>query len=92
MTVGHIVAGDNMKNQRLINLRENAGLTQEQLADMAEVSQSMIARIESGKRDPRKLIKVKLASIFKVKVDWLFYEQVDDQQSYNSLSTGTEGS
>jgi DNA-binding XRE family transcriptional regulator len=70
-----------MKNQRLIDLREEAGLTQEQLAEMIEVSQSMIARIESGDREPRKQIKIKLASFFKVKVDWLFYEQFDDQWS-----------
>ena len=80
-----------MKNQRLISLREGAGLTQEQLADMAEVSQSMIARIESGDREPRKTIRIKLASIFKVKVDWLFYEQLDDLQSYIEKPTGTEG-
>ncbi len=78
-----------MKNKRLAGLREDAGLTQEQLADIVGVSQSMIARIEAGDREPRRHTRIKLASIFKVKVDWLFYEQTDDQGSCKEKPTGT---
>lgn len=53
----------------------------------------MIARIESGDREPRKHIKVRLAKFFSVSVEWLFYEQIDDLESYNQATepTGTEG-
>lgn len=88
-----------MRNQRLIELREKAGLTQEQLAEKINVSQSMIARVESGDREPRKTIKQKLARFFGTTVEWLFYEQIDDRRSCIPRddhaaaldATGTEG-
>jgi DNA-binding XRE family transcriptional regulator len=79
-----------LKNQRLIELREKAGLTQEQLAKVIGISQSMIARIENGDREPRKMTKIQLAKFFGVTVEWLFYEQVDYQGSCQ-LATGTDG-
>lgn len=72
-----------MKNQRLIELREKAGMTQEQLAEAIGISQSMIARIENGDREPRKLTKIRLAKLFGVTVEWLFYEQIDYHESCN---------
>ena len=81
--------GDSMKvpNKRLEELRKTANLSQQQLADRVGVSQSMIARIEAGERDPRTDIKIKLATFFSVSVEWLFYEILYDHQT----STGTEG-
>lgn len=81
------------KNMRLIELREAANLTQEQLAEAIGVSQSMIARIEAGSREPKRAIKIALAKFFKVSVELLFYEQVNDQGSYNTTQqpTGTDG-
>lgn len=38
--------------ERIGKLRKQLGLTQKQLADLAGVSQSLIAKIESGKIDP----------------------------------------
>lgn len=38
--------------QRIGKLRKQLGLTQKQLADLAGVSQSLIAKIESGRIDP----------------------------------------
>lgn len=74
-------------NNRLIQLRSNNKLSQEELAENVGISQSMIARIESGERDPGTGTKIKMAQYFKVSVEWLFYEQLYDQQPYN----GTEG-
>ena len=70
-----------MKNVRLINLRKKHDLTQEELANIVNTSQSNIARIEAGERDPRKKLKMRIARLFDVSVDWLFYEEVDDQWS-----------
>lgn len=80
-----------MKNKHLIGLRESHGLTQEQLAKEIGVSQSMIARIEAGEREPRKSIKIKMARYFEVTVEWLFYEQIDYQGSCSEMPTGTTG-
>lgn len=70
-----------MKNIRLINLRKKHDLTQKELASIVKTSQSNIARIEAGERDPRKKLKMRIARLFDVSVDWLFYEEVDDQRS-----------
>lgn len=75
-----------MKNERLIDLRVKAGLTQEQVAEAIGISQSMIAHIEAGRREPRKHIKIRLANFFGVSVEWLFYEQCD---YLKSCSAGT---
>jgi len=66
-------------NTRLITLRKEAGLTQEQLADKIGVSQSMIAHCEAGTKDPGKANKIKLACFFNVTVDYLFYELYYDK-------------
>lgn len=76
-------------NQKLTDLRNEARLSQEGLAGIIGISQSMIARIETGERDPGTGIKIKLARYFKVSVERLFYEQLYDQQPYNA-PTGTD--
>lgn len=68
-------------NHRLINLRKEASLTQEQLAERIGITQSMIARCEAGERDPGKATKIKLARFFNVTVDYLFYEVHYDELS-----------
>ena len=68
-------------NQRLVSLRKAAQLTQDQLAQKIGVTQSMIAHIESGTKDPGKENKIKLASFFEVTVDYLFYEVYYDVKS-----------
>lgn len=75
------------KNERLIELRCKYNLSQKELAEAIGISQSMIARIEAGEREPRRDIKIKLARYFRVSVEWLFYETFDDHKAY----TGTEG-
>ena len=79
--------GQKMKNVRLINLRKKRDLTQEELANIVNTSQSNIARIEAGERDPRKNLKIKIAKLFDVSVEWLFYEQIDDLKSLSRSQT-----
>lgn len=71
-----------MKNERLIELRKTAGLTQEDLAKEIGLTQSMIAHIEAGRKEPSKKYKIRLAKFFNVSVEWLFYEQINDIKSY----------
>lgn len=75
-----------MENLRLKGLRKEIGLTQKELSEAIDISQSMIARIENGDREPRKEVKIKIAKYFNVTVEWLFYEQLNDQQSLQHLS------
>lgn len=81
-------------NKRLIDLREKKGLTQEQLAVLVDLSQSMIAKIESGDRDPSTAVKIRLAKFFNVGIEWLFYGQINDlescQYSTELCPTGTD--
>ena len=78
-----------MENERLISLRKQAGITQQGLADAIGISQSMVALIESGQREPRKKIRIELVRFFSktlsrpepITVEWLFYESEYNQQS-----------
>lgn len=78
-----------MKNQRLASKRAELGLTQGQLAEKVKISQSMIARIESGDREPSKEIKIEIAHCFNVTVEWLFYEEFYDFKSCGEDSSKT---
>ncbi len=66
------------KNVRLIQLRQKEGWTQKSLGDKVGLSQSMIAHIESGSKEPSRKYRIKIAKLFDVSVEWLFYEQVED--------------
>lgn len=67
------------KNYRFVGMRQELGFTQESLGEQVELSQSMIAHIEAGTKEPRKKYKMRLAKLFGVSVEWLFYEQVEDE-------------
>ena len=80
------------KNERLIQLRQAAGWTQQQLAEKVGLSQSMIAFIEAGKKDPSRKYRMLLARIFGVSVEWLFYERICDfEQVDNEHEKGGRG-
>lgn len=65
---------ENKQNNRLVELRKSKGLTQTQLAEAVGLSQSMIAYIESGSKEPSRDFKINLARYFSVTVEYLFYE------------------
>jgi transcriptional regulator with XRE-family HTH domain len=58
--------------------RERCGLSQEELAKKAGMSQSFIASIENGSRNPSKPSGEKLAKILGVKYSYLVIDTVDD--------------
>lgn len=53
---------------RIKALRERRGLTQEQLAEKAEISRTYLARLETGRHDPTLSMLEKLAKALKVDV------------------------
>ncbi len=67
-----------MKNKRLIQRREDLKLTQRQVSEVINISQSMLSRAESGDRTLDDANKVKLAKLYKVTVEWLFFEEFYD--------------
>lgn len=65
-----------MKN-RLRNLREERGLTQEELAKALEVTRQTIIAIERGKYDPSLRLAFKLARFFGVRIEDIFIYEGD---------------
>ncbi|MPW40051.1 helix-turn-helix domain-containing protein [Thermococcus sp. 101 C5] len=60
-----------MKN-RLRELREERGLTQEELARALGVTRQTIIAIEKGKYDPSLRLAFKIARLFNVKIEDIF--------------------
>jgi len=53
---------------KLKSLREQRGMTQEQLAERSGLSRTYLARLETGRQDPTLSTLEKLAKALKVKV------------------------
>ena len=64
-----------MKN-RLEEMRKERGLTQEQLAELLEVSRQTVSSLESGRYNPSILLALKIARFFHAAVEEIFiYEE-----------------
>jgi putative transcriptional regulator len=67
--------GGSLKN-RLAELRQRKFLTQEELADILEVSRQTISSIENGKYNPSIELAFKIARFFEVSIEEIFiYEE-----------------
>ena len=62
-----------MQNLYLIELREQRGLNQAQLAEKLSISPSSVSTYEQGVKVPRDELKVKIAEFVGVSVLDLFY-------------------
>ena len=62
----------NVFPQRLKELRQKKGLTQQEIADLVHVNRVTYTNWEKGKREPNFEIVIKLADLLEVSVDWLF--------------------
>lgn len=62
-----------MQNHILINLREDRGMTQAELAYKLGISASAMSAYENGTRVPRDEIKVRIAEFFGVSVLDVFF-------------------
>jgi len=60
---------------RIKHLRENSGINQIDLAKELNVSNTTLSQYESGKRVPSDDIKIKIATFFKVSVDYLLGQE-----------------
>jgi len=61
-----------LKLNRLKEMREKKGLTQERLAELADVSRQTIISIESGRYVPSLELALKFGKIFKCKIEDIF--------------------
>lgn len=70
-----------LKNARLIAERESRNMTQLELARAIGITQSMIAHIEAGRRAPSWKFRIRLARLFSVPVELLFFDSDDDHKA-----------
>lgn len=59
-------------SQRLAQLRREAKLTQEQLAERADIDRVALANIETGRRRPTVITVYKIATALDMKVEDIF--------------------
>ncbi|CDL86417.1 Transcriptional regulator, XRE family [Xenorhabdus cabanillasii JM26] len=60
---------------RLIQLRKQKGLTQQGLADAANIHVQQVKRYEAGTSEPSAEALRKLAKTFSISADWLLFEE-----------------
>lgn len=59
--------------KRIKNLRQEKKMSQQEFADAINVACSTVSMYESGERIPRDQIKLAIANLFGVTVDYLFF-------------------
>jgi putative transcriptional regulator len=67
-----------MKN-RIKYFRKNANMTQQQLADLVSVSSRTIISLEKGQYNPSVLLAYKIAQVFHVSIENLFFSREEDE-------------
>lgn len=60
-----------MIGERLSELRKDAGLTQDQLAEILRINKHSISSYERDKSEPPDVIKIAIADYFNVSIDYL---------------------
>lgn len=66
-----------MKN-RLEELRKARGITQEELAEILEVSRQTIGSLENGRYNPSILLAFKIARFFDMSIEEIFIYEEDE--------------
>lgn len=64
-----------MQKNRLKQMRLASGKTQEEVAEAVHKNQTTISAYEMGTRKPKNATKKRLADLFEVPVDYLFYDE-----------------
>ncbi len=65
-------------DNRLAELRKARGMTQEQLADILNVSRQTIGSIENGRYNPSLSLAFKIARLFQLPIEEVFIYEEDD--------------
>jgi transcriptional regulator with XRE-family HTH domain len=60
-----------MIGERLLDLRKDAGLTQDDLSEILHVNQHSISAYERDKNEPPDDVKIRIATYFGVSIDYL---------------------
>jgi putative transcriptional regulator len=69
-----------MKN-RLEEMRNRMGWTQQELADQVEVSRQTIISLENGRYNPSILLAFRLARLFQVKIEDIFIYSEEERHA-----------
>lgn len=71
-----------MKREWLIKLRKEKGLKQFEMAKTLDISSNYYCEIESGKKNPRWNIAMRIATFFDVTVDNFFLQSNSRNESF----------
>jgi transcriptional regulator with XRE-family HTH domain len=71
-SIGGKMNAKNFIGKRIQELRKRQGLSQEQVAERAEISSNYLSRIECGKENPTLDMLIKLAQVLKVDMREMF--------------------
>lgn len=69
------------KRNLIYLLRRSRGLSQEQLARLAGITQPVVSRIETGDRKPSLDTALRLAAVFGLTVEELFGGEADERRA-----------
>ncbi|MDN5302397.1 MAG: putative transcriptional regulator [Thermoanaerobacteraceae bacterium] len=69
--------------KKLIELRKGNNLSQEQMANFLGISRAFYGMIETGKRNPTLNLAKKIAEIFKVDIEEVFFENSCNEMCQN---------
>ena len=73
--------------KKIKELRTLKGLTQEELADILQVSRQAISKWESGQSVPESDKLIVISNYFKVSLDYLLKEDDEEQNSSEKVET-----
>lgn len=79
-----------MLSEKILTLRKNAKLSQEQLAEKLGVSRQAISKWELGTSLPEIDKLILMSEFFNVSIDYLVKEQIEDEQHQDFNQTVTE--
>ena len=72
--------------EKIRNLREDKDLTQQQMAELLNITQATYSRYESGDLDIPSAVLIKLSKFYKVSIDYLL-GQTENPKPYGSKRT-----
>ena len=75
--------------EKLAKLRKENNYTQEQLADILEVSRQSISKWESDIAYPETEKLVRIGKLFSCSMDYLLNDEIENQQLTNDTSSDT---